>query len=310
MSARWQVGARWWPQWRSHWRVLHAWPLLAQCLLLSAVTVVMSLWLSWQVSGQAWMTWWQAQQREQEAWEQLQSLQQLRDQHQQRVHALQAMRHPSGQDWPAWVNHSRSPTQDNALALQLDWDGPLPSLLKAWQAYERVAPWVRVHAFVIRPSNSDAVNSSASQMHLELHTREELEHSLKRLATASSKQPLSSPLISEPPQPMASAHLFAAAGLLQGLPPLPPVAQSPRHLPSIALSQWQWVGALSTPDQSAALLAHEGVLYKLGPGQGLGEHGGEVVQVGRNQVWLRQWFVDSQGLWQQQTNPWPPKESP
>jgi Tfp pilus assembly protein PilP len=69
-------------------------------------------------------------------------------------------------------------------------------------------------------------------------------------------------------------------------------------------------GALSTPDQSAALLAHEGVLYKLGPGQGLGEHGGEVVQVGRNQVWLRQWFVDSQGLWQQQTNPWPPKESP
>jgi hypothetical protein len=60
---------------------------------------MMSLWLSWQVSGQAWLTWWQSQQRQEAALLQLKTLQVQLDQHQQRVAALQAMRHPSDQNW-------------------------------------------------------------------------------------------------------------------------------------------------------------------------------------------------------------------
>lgn len=94
MNPRLSLGAHWWPQWRSHWRVLHAWPVSAQCLLLSACALLMSLWLSWQVSGQAWLTWWQSQQRQEAALLQLKTLHGKLDQHQQRVAALQAMRHP------------------------------------------------------------------------------------------------------------------------------------------------------------------------------------------------------------------------
>jgi hypothetical protein len=117
MNPRLTLGAHWWPQWRSHWRVLHAWPLSAQCLLLSACALLMSLWLSWQVSGQAWLTWWQSQQRQEAALLQLKTLQGQLDQHQQRVAALQAMRHPSGQNWPAWVSISQSASERSSAGI-------------------------------------------------------------------------------------------------------------------------------------------------------------------------------------------------
>jgi hypothetical protein len=89
------------------------------------MALLMSLWLSWQVSGQAWLTWWQAQQREGDALLQLQTLQGQVDQHQQRVAALQAMHHPSGQDWPAWVSISPN-NKDAQLQAGRDWRGSLP----------------------------------------------------------------------------------------------------------------------------------------------------------------------------------------
>ena len=301
MSPRWTWGAHAWPQWRSHWRVLHAWPLSAQCLLLSAMALLMSLWLSWQVSGQAWLTWLQAQQREGDALLQLQTLQQQVDQHQQRVAALQAMRHPSGQDWPAWVSISPN-FRDAQLPAGRDWRGSLPSLLVAWQTFAQQAPQARVNAFVVSAVNTKELN-------LQLHTQDDAEQALKRFATSSAK------LTPEPelPNGQLPARLFNpfdATGLPQGLPTLEPTVKAKAGLPDAELSQWQWVGAVTSGNQSLALLTHEGQLYTIKPGQALGAQGGEVIQVGIDHVWLRQWVADSQGQWQARSNRWPGKGTP
>ena len=308
MSPRWTWGAHAWPQWRSHWRVLHAWPLSAQCLLLSAMALLMSLWLSWQVSGQAWLTWLQAQQREGDALLQLQTLQQQVDQHQQRVAALQAMRHPSGQDWPAWVSISPN-FRDAQLQSGRDWRGSLPSLLVAWQTFAQQAPQARVNAFVVSAVNAQGSVGHAKELNLQLHTQDDAEQALKRFGALSAKPPLS-PALSDGHLPARLFNPFDATGLPQGLPTLEPTVKAKAGLPDAELSQWQWVGAVTSGKQSLALLTHEGQLYTLKPGQALGAQGGEVTQVGIDHVWLRQWVADSQGQWQAQSNRWSGKETP
>ena len=308
MSARWTWGAHAWPQWRSHWRVLHAWPLSAQGLLLSAMALLMSLWLSWQVSGQAWLTWWQAQQREEDAGLQLQSLQQQVDQHLQRVEALQAIRHPSGQDWPAWV--SMSPNNRDAQLLESrDWRGSLPSLLDAWQTFAQQAPQARVNAFVVSVLNPQGSVGKALELSLQLHTQDDAEQALKRFATSSAKL-APAPVLPDGQLPARLFNPFDATGLPQGLPALEPTVKAKAGLPDTELSQWQWVGAVTSGNQSLALLTHEGQLYTIKPGQALGAQGGEVIQVGIDHVWLRQWVADSQGQWQARSNRWPGKGTP
>ncbi len=88
------------------------------------------------------------------------------------------------------------------------------------------------------------------------------------------------------------------------------MASAQARLPNVELSQWQWVGALRTADKSGALLAHDGQLYTLRPGQALGANGGEVTEVGADHLWLRQWVADSQGQWQAQASRWPLKGAP
>ena len=301
MSPRWTWGAHGWPQWRSHWRVLHAWPLSAQGLLLSAMALLMSLWLSWQVSGQAWMTWWQAQQREGDAWLQLQTLQGQVDQHQQRVAALQAMHHPSGQDWPAWVSISPN-NKDAQLKSGRDWSGSLPSLLVAWQTFAQQTQQQRVNAFVV-----SAVNTK--ELKLQLHTQDDAEQALKRFATSSAKL-ATVPVLPDGQLPARLFNPFDATGLSQGLPTLEPPVTAQAGFPYAELSQWQWVGAVTSGNQSLALLRHEDQLYTIKPGQALGAQGGEVTQVGIDHVWLRQWAADSQGQWQARSNRWPDKGAP
>lgn len=301
MSPRWTWGAHAWPQWRSHWRVLHAWPLSAQGLLLSAMALLMSLWLSWQVSGQAWLTWWQAQQHEEDALLQLQTLQGQVDQHQQRVAALQAMHHPSGQDWPAWVSISPN-NKDAQLQSGRDWSGSLPSLLVAWQTFAQQTPQQRVKAFVV-----SAVNTK--ELKLQLHTQDDAEQALKRFATSSAKLAPAA-VLPDGQLPARLFNPFDATGLAQGLPTLEPMVTAQTNLPDAELSQWQWVGAVTSGNQSLALLRHEGQLYTIKPGQALGAQGGEVTQVGIDHVWLRQWAADSQGQWQARSNRWPDKGAP
>ena len=297
-----------WPQWRSHWRVLHAWPLSAQCLLLSAVALLMTLWLSSQVSAQAWLTWWQTQQREEEALLALQTLQGQLDQHQQRVSALQAMRHPSGQDWPAWVSISPS-NVDAHQQESLHWSGNLPSLLMAWQAFEKKAPQERVNAFVISAASAQGSGNSATHLDLQLNTQGDAEQTLKRLVASSAKPNPSIAQLGEH-RSLRLFNPFDTNGLPQGLPTLAPTVEADVRFPDVDLSQWHWVGALSTADKSHALLSHEGVLYTLRQGQALGTNGGEVTQVATDHVLLRQWVVDSQGQWQAQASRWPRKGTP
>ena len=308
MSPRWTWGAHGWPQWRSHWRVLHAWPLSAQCLLLSAMALLMSLWLSWQVSGQAWLTWWQAQQREGDALLQLQTLQGQVDQHQQRVAALQAMHHPSGQDWPAWVSISPN-NKDAQLQSGRDWSGSLPSLLVAWQTFAQQTPQQRVNAFVVSAVNAQGSVVNAKELKLQLQTQDDAEQALKRFATSSAKL-ANVPVLPDGQLPARLFNPFDATGLSQGLPTLEPTVTAQAGFPYAELSQWQWVGAVTSGNQSLALLRHEDQLYTIKPGQALGAQGGEVTQVGIDHVWLRQWAADSQGQWQARSNRWPDKGAP
>ena len=103
---------------------------------------------------------------------------------------------------------------------------------------------------------------------------------------------------------------FDATGLAQGLPTLEPTVTAQAGFPYAELSQWQWVGAVTSGNQSLALLRHEGQLYTIKPGQALGAQGGEVTQVGIDHVWLRQWAADIQGQWQARSNRWPDKGAP
>jgi hypothetical protein len=272
------------------------------------MALLMSLWLSWQVSGQAWLTWWQAQQREGDALLQLQTLQGQVDQHQQRVAALQAMRHPSGHDWPAWVSISPN-NKDAQLQSGRDWRGSLPSLLVAWQTFAQQAPQQRVNAFVVSAVNTQGSVGNTKELKLQLHTQDDAEQALKRFATSSAKlAPV--PVLPDGQLPARLFNPFDATGLAQGLPTLEPTVTAQAGFPYAELSQWQWVGAVTSGKQSLALLTHEGQFYTVKPGQALGAQGGEVTQVGIDHVWLRQWVADSQGQWQARSNRWPDKGTP
>jgi len=104
-------------------------------------------------------------------------------------------------------------------------------------------------------------------------------------------------------------NTFDAVWLTQGLPPLAR-AHAQLKLPDAELSQWQWVGALSTPEKSSALLSFAGELYAVSLGQTLGAHGGEITQVNADHVLLREWQVNSQGQWQARFTRLPAQGSP
>ena len=97
-AVRWQTP---WPQWRSHWQVLHAWPPGAQWLLLSLLSLCMTAAGSWWWSSEAWETWWQAEEQLQQLDEEIHNHQQQVNQWRERIQQLQALPHPSGWAVPA-----------------------------------------------------------------------------------------------------------------------------------------------------------------------------------------------------------------
>ena len=328
MKPHWQWWDAWWPQWRSHWRVLHAWPLSAQAVLLTVLTLLMSAGLSWQVSGPAWSTWWQAQEREAQAQVGLQSLQRQFKQHQARMATLKAMPHPSGADRPAWVALPDSGLQANSSltaqvlanagvqvqtadgANQQLWAGSLPRLLSAWQSLAEWAPQARVSAFVLKAdvAVSAPPPPTASPLSLALLAREDAEQALSPV-TSLAKSSVSAPLALDAAPPSPIFNPFDAKWLAGGLPPLAR-ASGQLKLPDAELSQWQWLGALSTPEKSSALLSLEGELYTLTPGQALGADGGEITHVNPDHVVLREWQFNHQGQWQARFTLWPKQGTP
>lgn len=320
----------WWPQWRSHWQVLHAWPVSAQVAFLTVLTGVMTLWLSWLVSGEAWQTYTQSQEREQVAWEQLQALQTKLDQHRQRMANLQSMAHPSGADWPAWVGLSEGHTAGKSAVPAPDWPqllapsgvqvlaseglakhhwrGSLPSLLVAWQTWTQYAPQARVTGWVLAPQAVASGDSAPTALTLQLETREDAQQVWQQVSTGNRQ----SVEVSTPPSAHAPQSLFNpfdTAGLTKALPALPQ-ARSTLQAPDVDLSEWQWVGAASSANQSRALLTHAGALYTVTLGQPLGRDGGEVSQIAPDHVWVREWVIDSLGQWQTRSTRWPPKALP
>jgi len=310
MKLHWKLWNTWWPQWRSHWRVLHAWPLSAQAVLLTVLTLLMSTGLSWQVSGPAWSAWWQAQEREAQAQVILESLQRQVKQHQVRVAALKAMPHPSGADRPAWVALSVSGVQVQTAdgANQQQWAGSLPSLLVAWQSLAEWAPQARVSVFILKTDVAASATQALPPLSLTLLTREDAEQALSRLANPS-KTSMHAPQVLDAAPPKLRFNPFDAKWLAGGLPPLAQ-ASSQRKLPDAELSQWQWLGALSTPEKSTALLSLEGQLYPVTAGQALGADGGEITQVNPDHVVLREWHINHQGQLQAQFTRWPKQGTP
>jgi len=310
MNPKWQFWNVWWPQWRSHWRVLHAWPLSAQAVLLSVLTLLMSLGLSWQVSGPAWSTWWQAQEREEEASLSLESLQRQLTQHHARIAALQAMPHPTGADRPAWVALSGSGVQVQTAdgSNQQQWAGSLPSLLLAWQSLAEWAPQARVNAFVLKTDLAVPATQTASPLTLTLLTREDAEQVLSPGKSPAKSSALATQGLDAAP-PKRRFNPFDTKWLAGGLAP-PASASGQIKLPDAELSQWQWLGALSSPEKSSAVLSLAGELYAVSPGQALGADGGEITQVNTDHLVLREWQFNPQGQLQARFTLWPKQGTP
>jgi Tfp pilus assembly protein PilP len=310
MNPKWQWWNVWWPQWRSHWRVLHAWPLSAQAVLLTVLTLFMIAGLSWQVSGTAWSTWWQAQEREAQAQVSLESLQRQVKQHQARVAALKAMPHPSGADRPAWVALSVSGVQVQTAnsSNQQQWAGSLPSLLVAWQSLAEWAPQARVSGFALKADVAASATQTLPSLSLTLLTREDAEQALSPGKSPAKFSALATQGLDAAPSKLRF-NPFDAKWLAGGLPPVAH-ASSPLKLPDAELSQWQWLGALSSPEKSSALLSFAGELYALTPGQALGADGGEIMQVNPDHLVLREWHINHQGQWQAQFTRWPKQGTP
>lgn len=316
----------WWPQWRSHWRVLHAWPVSAQVWFLGVLTLCMTLWLSWLISADAWQTCLQTQEREQATLAQIQAWQTSLQQHRERVEALQNLAHPSGADGPAWLDlpqgNSNTYSVDwrevlqttgvqfvaNEVAGTHHWRGSLPRLLVAWQTLAQHSPQTRITGWQLSTHDGASKDNIAPDLDLLLEVREDAPQVLQQSKSSPSKT------LKQTAMPATSSshplfNPFDTAGLAQGLPALPRVAH-PVQAPDIDVSQWQWVGAASSADQSRALLLHDGKLYHFTTGQPLGREGGEISHIAADHLVVREWSIDAQGQWQTRITRLPPKATP
>jgi Tfp pilus assembly protein PilP len=110
---------------------------------------------------------------------------------------------------------------------------------------------------------------------------------------------------SPPPEPAYGKlyNPFVVNALRSGLPP--EVAQRQLRgwpvLHNQPLSQLRWVGSLSRRDQRQGLLAFNGLVYSVHIGDHLGQDWGEVTDIARDHLLLREWHAHTQGEWQAQT---------
>jgi hypothetical protein len=220
------------------------------------------------------------------------------------------MPHPTGADVPAWVALSVSGVQVQSAegSNQQRWSGSLPSLLLAWRSFAELVPQARVSAFVLKVDLAVSAPPTASPLSLTLLTREYADQALSPgTSPAKSSAPAPQVLYAAPPTPRFNP--FDPKWLAGGLPPVAH-ASSQLKLPDAELSQWQWLGALSTPEKSSALLSLEGEVYALTLGQALGADGGEITQVNSDHVVLREWQFNPQGKLQAQSTRWPKQGTP
>lgn len=180
-----------WPQWRTHWRVWHAWPLGAQMLLLSLGSLIAVAAGSVWVSAEAWNHWWHAQDSWQQTQQDMDALQRQVQQLRDRIAQLQAQPHPAGFALPAWQAWPNDLPPDHRAVLQAwllwgrrhglgaqattieqagasaTWRGSLPQLLAAWQGLPTAVPRMAVTGFDIK-AVADPMHSLAPNQPMQL----------------------------------------------------------------------------------------------------------------------------------------------
>ncbi len=335
-----------WPQWRTHWHVLHAWPPGAQALVLIFVSMCLVVSGSWQVSSEAWQTWWEQDAKVLQWEEELQALLLQATQLRALKARLTAMPHPSGmataawqswpdqmplneplllKDWLAWGRiHGLKvyATQTQPAHGQGTWRGTLPQLLAAWHGLPQALPRMRVTGFDLQVEIEDA---TASLLVLSMQWV-----SLKdtppnaSLALKTNMQPGQSKIEAKPtdsqdtlhmPQMFKPAYLhnpFSVQSLKSGLP-LAGLSNSALRLSPLQtrpLSQMRFAGSLSAGDKRQALIGLDGLIYNVSPGDRLGQDWGEVIRILSDHVWLREWFADASGTWLSRERRFPSVEKP
>ena len=333
-----------WPQWRTHWHVWHAWPVLAQTLLLTVFTICFSALGSWYGSAQAWQAWMDAEQEDADL---LQSLEQLREQSVQleKIRAqLQDMKHPTGLPLAAWESPPKMDSgEEEAVMQQLakqhglqllafneegaQWRGPFPHVLAAWQNLAVQMPHYRMMSFNLKRIEDASVLEPINNNHLEPtikpHRRvgSPLVHLQWQWTTAIEKEAPIRPvnLKQAPPSPTEVLpepitqvwhNPFAIDGLAQTLPSKASNQVQLQGLYGQNLMHMQWVGMLSKDAQTQALVRHEGSIHALTLGQALGQDFGEVVKIASDHLLLREWHVNEFGQWQARTTRFPLGKKP
>lgn len=317
-----------WPQWRSHWHVPHAWPPLAQWLLLLVLGLVVTLAVTAYGSQEAWQAWWDGQEEFEQLEQDLQATQQQAQALRQRIKALSELPHPSGWDVPAWQAWPQSaPTPDiqalqqwlswgreHGLASQalpltnahaVRWTGSLAAQLAAWHGLPQAFPRMRVTAFEWQR----VVGKSSLQLVLgwaQANDKPSSDKTVKPKPSDEKSPQLWPPLTTVdafiPPKGQAHAlyNAFHVSALRSGLAPQL-LAQRPQGWPQLQhhdMSQLRWVGSLQRLGQRQALFAFNGLVYPVHLGDSLGQDWGQVVQIERDHVVLREWHADTQGQWQ------------
>ena len=336
-SLNWQSP---WPQWRTHWHVWHAWPLLAQALLLFGLGLCAGAMGSWYWSAQAWQAWMYA---DEEDAEMRQTLNQLRAQSNQidkiRIQ-LQDMKHPAGVALAAWQPLPKMDVRAeqtvmmqlaklHGLQLQMSndeggqWHGPLPNILAALQSLSMQMPHYRLSSFKLKRIDEQGVSGYLSTKHFEPLSKHHkpaapvmVQLQWQWTATAEKDSPLRpaaiKPGITTAPTEGSAAtavqvlhNPFAADGLVQALPQIRQQPHDQQNLLGKSLDQMHWLGMLSSTNQVQALV-HEGqLIHVVKKGEVMGQDFGEVVKIAPDHLLLQEWRVNELGQWQMKTTRFP-----
>ena len=335
-----------WPQWRTHWHVLHAWPAGAQALVWVFLSLSFMVAGSLQVSSVAWQTWWEQEEQALEWQQALDDLQLQVNQLRDLKTRLIALPHPSGmaamawQSWPDqtplneaqllkdWVQWGQShglkvyAVQAHAEHGEGNWRGTLPQLMAAWHALPQALPRMRVTSFDLATANDDA-SMATLVLHLQwvclkdtppnallaLKTNSQPGQSKTVESTRESFDVNRMPLLSKP----AYLHNpFSVQSLKSGLPmaglsTTEPLA-SPLH--SRPLSQMRFAGSMTAGEKRQALIGLDGLIYSVSPGERLGQDWGKVTKIEPDHVWLREWFADASGTWVSRERRFPAGDKP
>ena len=335
-----------WPQWRTHWHVLHAWPAGAQALVWVFLSLGCMVAGSLQVSSVAWQTWWEQEEQALEWQQTLDDLQLQVNQLRGLKTRLSALPHPSGMAgvaWQSWPDHTTLneaqllkdwvqwgqihglkvyAVQAHAEHGEGSWRGSLPQLIAAWHGLPQALPRMRVTGFDLATAGDDA-SMATLVLHMQwVSLKDTPPHASLALKThmqSGQTKPVESnrdslefnpvPLLSKP----AYLHNpFSVQSLKSGLPLVASSKTAPSASPlqTKPLSQMQFAGSMAAGEKRQALIGLDGLIYSVSPGERLGQDWGEVTQIEPDHVWLREWFADASGTWVSRERRFPAGDKP